>query len=381
VDDEKFEQFAQRFAEGWGESKVSVGGRSRVGARVLELTPAQRVALHFTTPGDASRETLIQFVKMIEPTINGGKESQFNESWDVSQIRDYAYDLWLEQTDDKLYALAESISGGQGVIHPTIQQELEDAVKRYQTQYEDVIASGKRAIRNLETQVDTLKTKEQQTKLKGCIAEIRSTIEPNVDKVPCTKIPPGEPLATDKQINNLPTSKWLSYLGLSVNDKRVKFLNSMSTKQLDEFANYLVSQSAIGICRLSNVLREMSDALQMMYQSAKDDVNAPVPDIKQLETLRFLEWVMRRPPNSVDKHDELVTWILKYPYIQGKMEGTFKRKGERSGVTIPLSAKYVLFSPKSQEDQILSALFGVTNPGNISLMKQATESDVFTNVF
>jgi hypothetical protein len=363
-------------AQGWDNvaAGVSVGGRSQVGARVLQLTPEQRVALHFTTPGDASRETLIQFIKMIEPA-----ESQFNPMWDVSQIRDYAYDLWLAQTDSDLFALADDISGGQGVIHPTIQQELEDAVKRYQTQYEDVIASGKRAIRNLETQVDTLKTKEQQTKLKNCIDEIKQTIEPDTKKVACTKIPPDSVL-TSQEIRALPSSKWLSYLGLNPESSQVKFLGAMSTQQLENFGNFLVSQSAIGICRVSHVLQEMSDSLQNAYQAAKDDPNAPIPDIHKLETLRFLEWVMRRPVSGPGAHDALITWLLRYPYIQGKVEGLFKRKNDAKGVPMPLSAKFTNFIPKSQDEQILSAIFGLTNKGNIEIMNEATQYDVFTNV-
>ncbi len=359
---------------GWDNVAAGVSVGSQAGARVMQLTPAQRVALHFTTPGDASRETLIQFVKMIEPV-----ESQLNELWDVSQIRDYAYDLWLAQTDVDLYTLADDLSGGQGVIHPTIQQELEDAVRRYQTQYEDVIASGKRAIRNLETQVDTLKTKEQQTKLKSCIEEIKQTIEPDTQKVACTKIP-ADSVLTDQEVRALPSSKWLSYLGLNPEASSVKFLSSMTSQQLENFGNYLVSQSAIGICRVSHVLQEMSDSLQQLYQNAKDDPNVPIPDINNLETLRFLEWVMRRPLSSVNMHDAMVTWLLRYPYIQGKVDGVFKRRNEKKGVPIHLSSKYAVFAPKSQDEQVLSAIFALTNKGNIDIMKDATESDVFRNV-
>ncbi len=374
-DGEEFQNFAEDIlTRGWDNVAAGVSVGSQAGARVMQLTPAQRVALHFTTPGDASRETLIQFVKMIEPV-----ESQLNELWDVSQIRDYAYDLWLAQTDVDLYTLADDLSGGQGVIHPTIQQELEDAVRRYQTQYEDVIASGKRAIRNLETQVDTLKTKEQQTKLKSCIEEIKQTIEPDTQKVACTKIP-ADSVLTDQEVRALPSSKWLSYLGLNPEASSVKFLSSMTSQQLENFGNYLVSQSAIGICRVSHVLQEMSDSLQQLYQNAKDDPNVPIPDINNLETLRFLEWVMRRPLSSVNMHDAMVTWLLRYPYIQGKVDGVFKRRNEKKGVPIHLSSKYAVFAPKSQDEQVLSAIFALTNKGNIDIMKDATESDVFRNV-
>jgi len=337
--------------------------RVSVGARSFELSPAQRVALHFATPGDSSRDTMAKFIKIVQPNADQGALAAL----DVSNLREYAYDLWLAQTDDELFELADRFSGNTGAIHPVIQQELEDTVRKYQQQLKDVNENGQRAVQKLKARASTLPPAEQ-LKFDTCLKEVEKALNQNEvrDKTQCTQINPADK-ATDKEIMDMarkPT-KWL--IRDPTNLSQAKFLTDMSAAELQKFSNYLVSQSAVGNCRMSQYLRSLADTCEKDIQQTKDD--GGVPDIDKIETLRFIEWVLRRPVNP--KNDTSVPlWLLRYPYVEGvQMEGK-----------LPLSAKYRKFNPKTPNEDLLASIFKATNAQNVRIMKLAYNKR-FTEAF
>jgi hypothetical protein len=321
------------------------------------------VALHFATPGDSSRETMLQFIKIVQQK---GDLSAM-EALDVSSLRDYAYDLWLAQTDEELYNLADQFSGNVGAIHPVIQQELEDTVRKYQQQLKDVTENGQRAVQKLKARASTL-PRAEQLKFETCLKEVEKALNQNEahDKTQCTQINPADQ-ATTKEIQDMvrkPT-KWLIRDPTSLSE--AKFLTDLSAAELQKFSTYLVSQSAVGNCRMSQYLRSLADACEKDIQQTKDEGN--VPDSDNIETLRFIEWVLRRPINP--KNDTSVPlWLLRYPYVEGvQMEGK-----------LPLSAKYRKFTPKTANDNILASIFNATNAQNVRIMKMAYKKR-FTEAF
>lgn len=354
--------------------RLEVGGKQEVGARVIELKPHQRLALHFMTPGDASRKTLIDFVDLVGKSGTTLPEP-FNSDGDVSYIRNYAYDLWLSQTDEDLFALANDISGGTGTINQTIEQELDDAVRRYQQQLDDVKQNGQLVLKNMKVQADALKDGVQRDNFLQCWNEVRDLLEPDETKpVNCTQIKPDD-LKTPKQVISQRPSKWLSRAVPDFEQNKFAFLKNMSARQLSDFGDYLVSQSALGACRFSNYLEDLQKTLESKFQSGKE--GGPIPTIDELETLRFVEWIMRRPVATQITQESLMRWLLKFPYIQGPLSGEFIRDGQKRGEPIQLSSKYAKFAPKNANDQTLSALFKITNRGNQDIMEMATSGDQF----
>lgn len=345
---------------------TSVGareGRVSVGARSFELDPAQRVALHFATPGDSSRETMLRFIKMLQP----GNNSEATAALDVSDLREYAYDLWLAQTDDDLFALADKFSGNTGIIHPVIQQELEDTVRKYQQQLKDVNDNGKLAVQKLKARASTL-PRAEQLKFETCLKEVERALNQNevLDKTQCTQINPAEKVsnAALQDMLRKPT-KWLIRDPTNLN--QATFLTEMSPAELQKFGNYLVSQSAVGNCRMSEYLQSLAATCEKDIQQTKDA--GIVPDVDKIETLRFIEWVLRRPVKP--KNDTSVPlWLLRYPYVEGpQMEGK-----------LPLSAKYRNFNPQTANENLLASIFKATNKQNIRIMKMAYNKR-FTEAF
>jgi hypothetical protein len=335
-------------------SKSSERKRVSVGGRAFELEPAQRVALHFAVPGEASRETLLQFVGLVQPAV----KQETIQGFDMSTLRDYAYDLWLALTDDQLMEFAEQFSGNTGVIHPVIQQELEDAVRKYEEQWTNVKENGKRAVQKLKSRASTL-PRAEQAKFQTCLNGVEQALdqERGGNKTQCTKINPLEKMS-DKElwdIGRKPT-KWL--IRDPTNLAEAKFLTDLSPAELQKFSNYLVSQSAVGNCRMSQYLTSLAETCEKDIEKSKDD--GEVPNIDSIETLRFIEWVIRRPVNPKNQ-TSVPLWLLRYPYVEGvHVEGK-----------LPLSAKYRNFKPKTAEDMLLSSIFGATNKQNIQIMKMA----------
>jgi hypothetical protein len=335
-------------------SKSSEKKRVSVGGRAFELEPAQRVALHFAVPGEASRETLLQFIGIVQPAAN----QETIQGFDMSTLRDYAYDLWLALTDDQLMEFAEQFSGNTGVIHPVIQQELEDAVRKYQEQWKDVKENGKRAVQKLKSRASTL-PRAEQAKFQTCLNGVEEALdqERGGNKTQCTKINPLEKMS-DKElwdISRKPT-KWL--IRDPTNLAEAKFLTDLSPAELQKFSNYLVSQSAVGNCRMSQYLTSLAETCEKDIEKSKDD--GEVPNIDSIETLRFIEWVIRRPVNPKNQ-TSVPLWLLRYPYVEGA----------HTDGKLPLSAKYRNFKPKTAEDMLLSSIFGATNKQNINIMKMA----------
>ena len=361
------------------ESSSTDGPRTQAGARApLDLTQTQRVALHFMTPGDASRQTLIDFVELVRPLSSGGVDPNivYDPNGPVSDIRNYAYALWLNQTDDQLFSLADDISGGTGVIHPTIEQELTDAVGRYAQQLKDIKDNGTRVLDNIKTQAQKLKG-NARTDFERCYKEVKDVLEPESSKFPCVNINAEDYGDGVKLPAN---SKWLKRSTPNLDSNAVKFLMDMTSSQMEEFADYVVSQSAIGTCRLSRFLVEFAKDLEAQYQSIKESGNLPPDYIDKLETLRFLEWTLRRPAAPRTKNTT-ATWLLKYPYVQGTAQGEFRRTGEAKGKPMPLSAKYESFKPRNANDQALGALLKLTNKENLEIMDMATKGDRFRDLF
>lgn len=356
------------------EDRLEAGGKQEVGARVIELKPHQRLALHFMTPGDASRKTLIDFIDLATKAGMTLPEP-FNSEGDVTYIRNYAYDLWLAQTDEDLFAIANDISGGTGTINQTIEQELDDAVRRYQQQLDDVKQNGQLVLKNMKVQADALKDGTQRDSFLQCWNEVKDLLEPDGNKqVNCTRIPVDD-MKTPKQVLSQRPSKWLSRAAPDFEQNKFKWLKSMSTRQLSDFADYLVSQSALGACRFSQYLEDVQKPLETKFQAAKE--GGPIPTTDDLETLRFVEWIMRRPVATQITQESMMRWLLKFPYIQGPLAGEFIRDGSKRGQAIQLSSKYANFAPKNANDQTLSALFKITNRGNQDIMEMATSGDQF----
>jgi hypothetical protein len=354
--------------------RLEVGGKSEVGARVIELKPHQRLALHFMTPGDASRKTLIDFIDL---ATKAGitLDEPFNSEGDVTYIRNYAYDLWLSQTDEDLFAIANDISGGTGNINQTIEQELDDAVRRYQQQLDDVKQNGQLVLKNMKVQADALKDGTQRDNFLQCWNEVRDLLEPDESKpVNCTQINPDD-MRTPKQVLSQRPSKWLSRAVPDFEQNKFRWLTSMSTRQLSDFADYLVSQSALGACRFSKYLEDIQKPLESKFQAAKE--GGPIPTTDDLETLRFVEWIMRRPVATQITQESMMRWLLKFPYIQGPLSGEFIKDGAKRGAPMQLSSKYANFAPKNANDQTLSALFKITNRGNQDIMEMATSGNQF----
>jgi hypothetical protein len=353
--------------------------RTQAGARApLDLTQTQRVALHFMTPGDASRQTLIDFVDLVKPLSAAGVNPNivYDPNGPVSEIRNYAYELWLNQTDEQLFALADEISGGTGVIHPTIEQELTDAVGRYAQQLKDIKDNGTRVLDNIKTQAQKLKGKARAD-FESCYKNVKEVLEPESAKVPCVNINAED---YGQGVKLPANSKWLKRSTTNLDSSEAKFLMDMSSSQIEEFADYVVSQSAIGTCRLSRYLEEFAKGLEAEYQSIKKSGDVPPDYIDKLETLRFLEWTLRRPAAPRTKNTT-ATWLLKYPYVQGAAQGEFRRTGEVKGKPILLSSKYASFKPRNANDQALGALFKLTNPENLDIMGMATKGDRFQDIF
>jgi hypothetical protein len=349
--------------------------RIEAGARTpLELTQAQRVALHFMTPGDASRQTLIEFVDLVKPLSSAGLDRSlvFDPEGPVSDIRNYAYELWLNQTDEQLFTLAEDISGGMGSIHPAIETELNDAVGRYTRQLEDIKRNGELVMENIKTQAQKLKGKSKENFLK-CADDVQQVLDPKIKKqVQCTQIDPS-----DKPDKKVGPSKWLALNTPNLDEDKAKFLMDMSPRQMEEFADYLVSQTAIGTCRMSTYLEAIANTLETKFQTAKQGRDVPMTfTTNDLETLRFLEWVMRRPTGPHTK-DSTAKWLFKYPYLQGPHKGVFKTENQQRGVPFDLASLYISFKPRNADDQTLSKLFKATEKENMHVLEMATLGDRF----
>jgi hypothetical protein len=326
------------------------------------------------TPGDASRQTLIEFVELVKPLSTPGADNGllYDPEGPVSDIRNYAYELWLNQKDDQLMALADDLSGGTGDIHPTIETELNDAVGRYTRQLADIQRNGALVMENIKTQAQRLKGKSKENFLK-CADDVEAVLDPGAKKTPCTKIPQNDTLPPGK----LGPSKWLTPNTPNLDFKEVKFITDMSPRQIEEFAEYLVSQSAIGTCRMSNYLKDIANTLENNFQAAKQSSDSAVTfATDNLETLRFLEWVMRRPGSPRTK-DSTARWLFKYPYLMGTHPGVFKREGQQRVQSYQLASKYQSFTPRSNNDQTLAKLMKYIEKENLFILKMATEGDVF----
>jgi hypothetical protein len=143
----------------------------------------------------------------------------------------------------------------------------------------------------------------------------------------------------------------------------------MSTTEQQRFADYLVDQSAIGNCRMSQFLTTLANTLEKSIQKTKDD--GRTPDVKNIETLRFVEWLMRRPVDVQNK-TSLPLWLLRYPYVEGP---------QKAG-NLPLSAKYANFKATTSDEKLLSSIFAATNDENVRIMtngynKNFTEAKLF----
>jgi hypothetical protein len=373
-DEEEEEEEGEDDGDGW--DRMSVGGRDdgvrprkkspkqstkqrrvSVGGRVFQLQPEERVSLHFATPGEASMETLLKFIKLVQPD----SKMETLEQLEVSPLRDYAYELWLAQTDDQLFALADQFSGNTGVIHPVIQQELDDTVRKYTQQLEDVNENGRRAIQKLKARASAL-PKDQQALFDKCVTEVERALDPSQagKEVPCTEINNADQ-PTESQLRAMARkpSKWLIR---DPTTSQTKMFAKMSAAEIQQFANYLVGQSAIGNCRMSQFLETLAGQLESHVQKAKD--SGAVPEIDKIETLRFVEWLMRRPVD-VKNATSVPLWLLRYPYVQGQ---------HKLG-NLPLSAKYLNFKASTPNEKLLSAVFEQTNAGNIEIMKMGYDKN------
>lgn len=227
----------------------------------------------------------------------------------------------------------------------------------------------------MKVQADALKDGVQRDNFLQCWNEVRDLLEPDETKpVNCTQIKPDD-LKIPKQVISQRPSKWLSRAVPDFEQNKFAFLKNMSARQLSDFGDYLVSQSALGACRFSNYLEDLQKTLESKFQSGKE--GGPIPTIDELETLRFVEWIMRRPVATQITQESLMRWLLKFPYIQGPLSGEFIRDGQKRGEPIQLSSKYAKFAPKNANDQTLSALFKITNRGNQDIMEMATSGDQF----
>jgi hypothetical protein len=113
---------------------------------------------------------------------------------------------------------------------------------------------------------------------------------------------------------------------------------------------------------MSQFLETLANQLETHVQKAKD--SGTVPDVDKIETLRFVEWLMRRPV-EIKNATSVPLWLLRYPYVQGPHQ-----MGD-----LPLSAKYRNFKANTPDEKLLSAMFAQTNDANIAIMKMGYDKN------